>query len=148
MPSTSLLFLKMSLIVKSVREQLNNVKSAGGWKAAAFRVLRESNLRVGTLVGTDQYGNKYYQNNSYFFSRNRFVIYPYVDRYTFDASQVPSDWHRWLHYMTDDPPTTVPPPERKFAQQRLVNPTGSKMEYVPYSTTRPKIEEWHPPKTN
>ena len=30
-------------------------------------LLRLRDLRAGTLVGTDQFGNKYYQNNDYFF---------------------------------------------------------------------------------
>lgn len=138
----------MSYFINLVRQQLAIVRSVGGWKGAFFRLLREGNVRSGTLVGTDQYGNKYYENNSYFMARNRFVEYPYVDRLTFDASQVPSEWHRWLHNITDDPPTKVPPPERKFAQPRWVNTTGTKKEYVPYSTTRPKIEAWEPPKNN
>lgn len=138
----------MSYFLNSIRKELNGIKSVGGWKAAWSRILRECYIRVGTHVGTDKYGNKYYENNSYFFSRHRFVCYPYVDRYTFDASQVPSEWHRWLHYMTDDPPTKVPPVPRKFFQPHEPNKTGSKMEYVPYSTTRPKIEEWVPPKGN
>lgn len=138
----------MSYFLNVIRKELNIVKTVGGWKAAWQRMLRESYVRGGTLIGTDKYGNKYYEDtgNYYFFSRHRYVVYPYVDRYTFDASQVPSEWHRWLHYMTDDPPTKVPPEPRKFLQSHEANQTGSKMEYVPYSTTRPKIEEWVPPK--
>ena len=138
----------MSYFLNVIRNELNGIKSVGGWKTAWSRILRECYLRVGTHVGTDKYGNKYYENSSYFFSRHRFVCYPYVDRFTFDASQVPAEWHRWLHCMTDDPPTKVPPEPRKFIQPHEPNKTGSKMEYVPYSTTRPKIEEWVPPKNN
>ena len=138
----------MSYFVNAVRAELNAIKVAGGWKASFYRVLRETNLRTGTLVGTDKYGNNYYENNTYFMGRNRFVVYPYVDRFTYDGSQVPAEWHRWLHYMTDDPPTKVPPEPRKFIQEHATNKTGTKLEYVPYSTTRPKIEEWQPPKNN
>ena len=138
----------MSFVVDSFRKGLNAIKSVGGWRAAWDRMLRESYVQFGTLVGVDKYGNKYYENRSYFFSRHRFVWYPYVDRFTFDASQVPAEWHRWLHYITDDPPTTVPPEPRKFIQPHETNKTGTKLEYVPYSTTLPKIEEWVPPKNN
>ena len=72
----------MSYFINLVRQQLAIVRSVGGWKGAFFRLLREGNVRSGTLVGTDQYGNKYYENNSYFMARNRFVEYPYVDRLT------------------------------------------------------------------
>lgn len=137
-----------TFVVDSFRKGLNAIKSVGGWRAAWDRMLRESYVQFGTLVGVDKYGNKYYENRSYFFSRHRFVWYPYVDRFTFDASQVPAEWHRWLHYITDDPPTTVPPEPRKFIQPHETNKTGTKLEYVPYSTTLPKIEEWVPPKNN
>lgn len=33
------------------------------------------NLRPGTLVGIDRYGNKYYENPHYFYSRNRWIEY-------------------------------------------------------------------------
>lgn len=40
------------------------------------------NLRPGTLVGTDKYGNKYYENPHYFYGRNRWVEYaPYYGKY-------------------------------------------------------------------
>ena len=106
-------------------------------------------MRTGSFIGIDKYGNKYYENNTYMFSRNRFVEYPYgVNRFDFDASQIPPEWHRWLHYMTDDPPTTVPPEEKKFLKNHVSNNTGSKKEYVPYSTTTPKIQAWEGPKKN
>ena len=39
--------------------------------------------------------------------RNRWVVFAektFEQTYNFDASDVPSEWHRWLTYMTDDPP--------------------------------------------
>ena len=52
--------------------------------------------------------------------------------------------HRWLHSMTDNPPTVEPPENRKFLIDHLENKSGTLDEYVPYSTTRPKIEQWQP----
>ncbi|KAG7219966.1 hypothetical protein INR49_018479, partial [Caranx melampygus] len=64
-----------------------------------------------------------------------------------DGSMVPAEWHRWLHCMTDDPPTTHPPEPKKFlAEVHQFNVSGSSAQYVPYSTTRKKIHEWVPPK--
>lgn len=55
--------------------------------------------------------------------------------------------HRWLHCMTDDPPTTHPPEPKKFlADIHQFNVSGSPQQYVPFSTTRKKIHEWVPPK--
>ncbi|MEQ2241975.1 hypothetical protein ILYODFUR_030947 [Ilyodon furcidens] len=55
--------------------------------------------------------------------------------------------HRWLHCMTDDPPTTHPPEPKKFlAEVHQFNVSGTSQQYVPYPTTRKKIHEWVPPK--
>lgn len=55
--------------------------------------------------------------------------------------------HRWLHCMTDDPPTTHPPEPKKFlAEIHQINVSATPQQYVPYSTTRKKIHEWVPPK--
>ena len=53
--------------------------------------------------------------------------------------------HRWLHYMTDDPPSTTPLPRRKWMLPHDENLSGTDQQYIPYSTTRPKIEAWKPP---
>ena len=136
----------MSSIVRLIQEPFNVIKSVGGYKNAFRRLLREGNVRTGTLVGTDKYGNKYFENNKYMFSRNRFVEYPYAGRLEFDATQIPPEWHRWMQFMTDDPPSKVPPPKSKFDKDHELNLSGSAKEYVPYSTTRPKLHAWTPPK--
>ncbi|XP_039263251.1 NADH dehydrogenase [ubiquinone] 1 alpha subcomplex subunit 12-like [Styela clava] len=111
-------------------------------------VARTNELRRGDLIGTDDLGNKYYENNRYFVGRNRWVDYAqdtFAQKWEFNASQVPSEWHRWLHYMTDDPPTKVPPTPRPFMMKHEATKTGTDDCYVPYSTTRPKIQSWKPP---
>ena len=52
----------------------------------------------------------------------------------------------WLHHMTDKSPAENPPEEKKFLQDHEENFSGTLKQYVPYSTTRPKIESWQPPK--
>ena len=118
------------------------VQESGGIWSSFKILLRRSDLRVGTLIGEDSAGNRYYENPRYQFGRHRFVDYKEIN---FDASQVTPEWHRWLHYMTDDPPTEVPPAPRKFHAEHKPNPTGTTRDYVPYSTTRPKIQSWVPP---
>jgi len=73
---------------------------------------RMRDLKIGELVGTDSTGNKYYQNNNYFFGetvytavyihecwyfygssgRNRWVFYA-KKRGEYDASDVPAEWY-------------------------------------------------------
>jgi len=53
-----------------------------------------------TLVGVDKFGNKYYEKlQDTQHGRHRWVEYAEKDRY--NASQVPPEWHGWLHHITD-----------------------------------------------
>ncbi|GMN44189.1 hypothetical protein TIFTF001_013389 [Ficus carica] len=52
------------------------------------------------LVGVDKFGNKYYEKlEGMQYGRHRWVEYAEKSRY--NASQVPPEWHGWLHYITD-----------------------------------------------
>ncbi|KAL9225069.1 hypothetical protein vseg_001036 [Gypsophila vaccaria] len=51
------------------------------------------------VVGVDQFGNKYFENLDLQYGRHRWVEYASKNRY--NASQVPPEWHGWLHYITD-----------------------------------------------
>ncbi|XP_041459419.1 NADH dehydrogenase [ubiquinone] 1 alpha subcomplex subunit 12-like [Lytechinus variegatus] len=124
------------------------IKECGGIRGSFWKLLRGEDLKVGALVGEDKYGNKYYENDRFFLARNRWVQYR-DDRYwNYDASLVPPEWHRWLHNITDDPPTKVPPVPQKFIwKEHKENFSGTNKEYVPYSTTPKKIHEWVPPRS-
>lgn len=52
---------------------LKTIKGYGGLKASLYKLYRMDNLRPGECVGEDDYGNKYYENKSYFYGRNRWV---------------------------------------------------------------------------
>ena len=135
----------MSGTAKWIAEQRNIVTQLGGYGAVFRRILRECTVSTGTLVGEDKFGNKYYENNQYFLGRNRFVEFPYEGRMEYDATQIPPEWHRWMQYMTDQPPSTHPPVQRKFFKDHERNLSGTTEAYVPYSTTKPKINAWQPP---
>ncbi|XP_045682523.1 NADH dehydrogenase [ubiquinone] 1 alpha subcomplex subunit 12 [Phyllostomus hastatus] len=139
--------------VQVLKRGLQQVSGHGGLRGYLRMLLRLNDVRVGTLVGEDKYGNKYYEDNKQFFGRHRWVVYTTEmnGKNTFwdvDGSMVPPEWHRWLHCMTDDPPTTKPPTPRKFIwANHKFNVSGTPAQYVPYSTTRKKIQEWVPPST-
>lgn len=61
-------------------------------------MIRHDDLKIGTLVGTDKFGNKYYENNYYFYGRNRWVHYADHVHMDYDASQIPVEWYGWMHY--------------------------------------------------
>lgn len=49
-------------------------------------------FKAGTLVGVDKYGNKYFEDPSQFYGRNRWVEYAAYKNLEYDGSQIPSDW--------------------------------------------------------
>lgn len=73
--------------------------------------------------------------------RKRYVVYARKD---FDASQVPAEWHAWLHYITDEAPTSGGYVHRFFQTPHQPNMTGTNKRYVPYSTTDHKIISFKP----
>ncbi|KAJ8916617.1 hypothetical protein NQ315_000262 [Exocentrus adspersus] len=125
---------------------LKTIKETGGLKASLYKLYRMDSLRPGQLVGTDKYGNKYYENPHYFYGRNRWVEYAPYYGMDYDGSQVPAEWFGWLHYKTDLLPDKDPSrPKYKWMLDHTENLSGTPGQYMPYSTTLPKIEAWRPP---
>ncbi|KIH67855.1 SEP domain protein [Ancylostoma duodenale] len=94
---------------------------AGNKFLVAPHIIGMDVTRVGTLVGTDKFGNKYYEDNSYFMPRNRWVEYPDKVWLDYDPTQIPPEWHRWLHHIGDDTPTQNPPKNEKWVLQHEEN---------------------------
>lgn len=122
------------------------IKFNGGLRASIYKYYRNDDLKIGELIGTDKYGNRYYQNKMYFYGRNRWVEYADHVNMDYDGSQIPAEWHRWMHYITDDPPNKVVPVHHKWMIDHKENLSGTSQAYMPYSTTKPKIQAWVPPK--
>ena len=121
------------------------IEESGGIKNAYLKLFRNDDLKIGTLIGTDKYGNKYYENPYYFYGRNRWVEFAEHVHLDYDASQIPADWYGWMHYKTDlTPNRDGKRPKYKWMADHSENLSGTKEQYMPYSTTRPKIEAWNP----
>jgi NADH:ubiquinone oxidoreductase subunit len=78
---------------------------AGTWR----KLYAMRQIKFGTLVGVDKYGNKYYENRvDYPLNQHRWIEYAGgKSAYEADASNVPPEWHGWLHSTTTEPPTDV-----------------------------------------
>ncbi|KAK9496737.1 hypothetical protein O3M35_013026 [Rhynocoris fuscipes] len=123
------------------------ISQNGGIRSSIYKMWRNDDLKYGECVGEDKYGNKYYENNSYFYGRNRWVEYSDKVFFDYDGSQVPAEWFGWLHYKTDCLPHEDPGrPKYAWMSDHQENKSGTNEQYVPYSTTRPKITAWVPPK--
>lgn len=62
-------------------------------------------FKFGTYMGCDAGGNRYYENRvDYPFGQHRWV--EPGDIHNFDASQIPPEWHLWMHHVNDVLPHT------------------------------------------
>jgi len=81
-------------------------------------------MRSGTLRGVDAFGNKYYEAANDSTLKDRWVIYGNTK--DFDASQIPDEWHGWLHHMYDVPVAEVRPQVfntgvwNRFSREKIV----------------------------
>ena len=101
-----------------------------GWTSGATIGTLFTIAKRGELIGTDENGNRYYQsrdNVSYDGRKRRWVVY---NGYA-EASKVTPDWHGWLHYTFDEPPTEAPLPRRKWELDHRPNMTGTPLAWHP-----------------
>ena len=86
--------------------------------------------RMGELVGTDRFGNKYYRakNDRRGTRERRWVMYNGEP----EASKVPPEWHAWLHHSAKEPlPEGQSPYHKPWQQEWKANPSGSAQAYRP-----------------
>ncbi|MBU2532326.1 MAG: NADH:ubiquinone oxidoreductase subunit NDUFA12 [Alphaproteobacteria bacterium] len=84
----------------------------------------------GRFVGEDEGGNKYYEQRSGvgpLGRPRRWVIYKALS----EASLVPPEWHGWLHYTVDTPPTEEDYQARPWQKPHRPNMTGTPEAYRP-----------------
>jgi NADH:ubiquinone oxidoreductase subunit len=100
------------------------------WNGATLGTLLTVGRR-GVYVGTDEFGNRYFQakNNkdSYDGRLRRWVLF---NGYA-EASKVSPDWHGWLHHTFDEPPTDAPLPRKSFEKDYLPNLSGTPYAWRP-----------------
>jgi NADH:ubiquinone oxidoreductase subunit len=91
-------------------------------------MLRLTSALTGRKIGTDRFGNLYYE------SRAKQPVYGRTRRWAIfsqgtDPTVVPPEWHAWLHHTT-----AAPLPEAKrypWQQEHLPNLTGTAHAYRP-----------------
>jgi len=86
-------------------------------------------LLNGTLVGQDEFGNRYYKGRGRKLNNRerRWVVYNGIA----EASKVPPEWHAWLHHTTDAPLTEAAAKPRPWQKSHLPNLTGTAYAYRP-----------------
>lgn len=110
---------------------LNLLKSIFTWWNGATFGARFHINRRGVFVGADELGNRYFEardnSDSYDKRKRRWVIF---NGYA-EASKVSPDWHGWLHYTFDEPPTLEPLLRRSWEKDHEPNLTGTIHAYKP-----------------
>jgi NADH:ubiquinone oxidoreductase subunit len=108
--------------------------------------------RQGRFLGKDEFGNRYYVQKrgvGPLGVPRRWVIY----EDSAEPSKVPPDWHGWLHYTVDQPPTEVGYVSLPWQKPHEPNMTGTGRAYRPAgsilaSAERPKAtgdyRPWRP----
>ena len=100
-------------------------------------------------IGTDQFGNRYYEERRARAGKppRRYVRYNGIA----EASKVPADWHGWLHFTWDQPPTKAPLKHKSWEKPHQENLTGTAAAYAPTGsiragapTARADYEAWQP----
>ena len=83
----------------------------------------------GQLVGTDEFGNRYYRHKgaSLHGRERRWVLYKGGK----EASKVPPEWHAWLHHTAPEPLTESATQARPWQKEHAPNMTGTAMAYRP-----------------
>jgi len=90
-------------------------------------------VKRGRLVGTDQFGNKYYEAPDELWGRRNRWVEAY-DYRNFDASLVPPEWHGWLHNSNDIPGHKLAQTLRPiYKEEHRPNLTGTDKIYVPHN---------------
>ena len=93
------------------------------------------------LVGVDAYGNKYYESRykrPWTTRKRRWGIFQKGT----DSSQIPPEWHLWLHHTT----SLLPP--NPFMEEDtsipLRNHSGTQQAHWPRNTSQKPIHTWSP----
>ena len=98
------------------------------WSGSTLGALFDINRRA-SFVGDDELGNRYYEEKkpSIEGRKRRYVTYKGLA----EPSKVPPDWHGWLHYTFDEPPTVQPLHRQAWETEHQPNMTGTLYAYKP-----------------
>ena len=83
----------------------------------------------GILVGRDEFGNRYYRGRGRKLNgrERRWVLY----KGKAEASNVPPEWHAWLHFTVDQPLTEQAAQAHTWQKTHQANLTGTPNAYRP-----------------
>ena len=102
------------------------------WNRDTFAT-RIKTILSGKLIGSDEYGNKYYQNKR----GKRWVIYANE----VDASKIPVEWYSWIHFMPNKIENKHKLEKYDWQKPHKPNATGTEAAYYPNKNKKDAIEK-------
>lgn len=101
-------------------------------------------------VGSDEFGNNYFEEKTvrYGNKKKRFIIYNGI----VEASKIPSPWHRWIHYTSNEIPVNASTKKCSWQKIHLPNLSGTPYRYSPLKEGARKnvgsdYQSWQPNNT-
>ena len=107
------------------------------WNRDTFGT-RIKTIMYGRFIGSDEYGNKYYQSKM----GKRWVIYANE----IDASKIPIEWYSWIHFMPNKIENIHKLEKHDWQKPHQSNLTGTDSAYYPNknnkNATEKKYKSW------
>ena len=94
---------------------------------------RIKTILFGKFIGSDEYGNKYYENKK----GKRWVIY--VNE--IDASKIPVEWYSWIHFMPNKIENIHKLEKHDWQKPHQPNLTGTDSAYYPNKNNKDATEK-------
>ncbi len=101
------------------------------WNKQTFGTFLKT-LIYGKFVGSDEYGNKYYQSKK----NERWVIYAN----NIEATRITSDWYLWIHHTIDKIPNKSET-KYKWQKKHLENQSGTSNSFKPVKLRKNEIKK-------
>ena len=93
----------------------------------------------GKFVGTDDFGNKYYENKK---RKKRWIIY----NGEIEATKIPIEWYSWMHSIKNKIEETHELKKYNWQKNHLSNQTGTDKAYNPqknHNANKKKYKSWN-----
>ena len=102
------------------------------WNRDTFGT-RIKTILFGKFIGSDEYGNKYYENKK----GKRWVIY----ENEIDASKIPVEWYSWIHFMPNKIENIHKLEKHDWQKPHQPNLTGTDSAYYPNKNNKDATEK-------
>lgn len=88
-----------------IRNVQAGLKYRGGWKGLLEHMYTNGDFpfKVGTFMGADSAGNRYYENRVDYPAGQHRWVEP-GDIHNFDSTSIPPEWQGWMSHVNDIPP--------------------------------------------